>query len=77
MPEAIAVLLTQLNDAQREALVQRLTDSGATFNKGAFNKGLSAKGLGNQGLNSTGASGTPSACHFLQSPRRLRHRLHH
>lgn len=64
VPEAIAVLLTQLNDAQREALVQRLTDSGATFNKGAFNKGLSAKGLGNQGLNSTGASGTPSALSF-------------
>ena len=64
MPEAIAILLTQLNDAQREALVQRLIDSGATFNKGAFNKGLSAKGLGNQGLNSTGASGTPSALPF-------------
>ncbi|PKH69474.1 DNA repair protein [Psychrobacter sp. 4Dc] len=59
VPEAIAVLLTQLNDAQREALVQRLIDSGATFNKGAFNKGLSAKGLGNQG-----ASGTPSALSF-------------
>ena len=43
VPEAIAVLLTQLNDAQREALVQRLIDSGTTFNKGAFNKGLSAE----------------------------------
>ncbi|WP_296211119.1 DNA repair ATPase [Psychrobacter sp. UBA3480] len=64
VPEAIAVLLTQLNDAQREALVQRLIDSGASFDKGAFNKGLSAKGLGNQGLNSTGASGTPSALSF-------------
>ncbi|MBH0007429.1 DNA repair ATPase [Psychrobacter sp. SWN149] len=59
VPEAIAVLLTQLNDAQREALVQRLIDSGATFNKGAFNKGLSAKGVGNQG-----ASTTPSALSF-------------
>ncbi|MDN3442141.1 DNA repair ATPase [Psychrobacter sp. APC 3279] len=54
VPEAIAVLLTQLNDAQREALVQRLIDSGATFNKG-----LSAKGVGNQG-----ASTTPSALSF-------------
>ncbi|WP_413190025.1 DNA repair ATPase [Psychrobacter sp. AT9] len=64
VPEAIAVLLTQLNDAQREALVQRLIDSGASFDKGAFNKGLSAKGLGNQGLNSTGANATPSALSF-------------
>jgi len=39
MPEAIAVLLTQLNDAQREALVQRLIDSGARFDKGGANKG--------------------------------------
>ncbi|MFK3990717.1 DNA repair ATPase [Psychrobacter sp. NPDC064578] len=69
VPEAIAVLLTQLNDAQREALVQRLIDSGATFNKGAFNKGLGAKGLGNQGLGSNGldnqgTSGKPSALSF-------------
>ncbi|GAF59774.1 hypothetical protein JCM18902_2654 [Psychrobacter sp. JCM 18902] len=76
VPEAIAVLLTQLNDAQREALVQRLIDSGASFNKGAFNKGLSAKGLGNQGLNSTGASARHLPYHFPQLPRRLRHRLH-
>ena len=33
VPEAIAVLLTQLNDAQREALVQRLIDSSASFDK--------------------------------------------
>lgn len=39
VPEAIAVLLTQLNDAQREALVQRLIDSGASFDKGGANKG--------------------------------------
>ncbi len=53
VPEAIAVLLTQLNDAQREALVQRLIDSGASFDKGALNKGS------NQGI-----GGTPSALSF-------------
>ena len=31
VPEAIAVLLTQWNDAQRESLIQRLIDSGASF----------------------------------------------
>ncbi|WP_201566296.1 DNA repair ATPase [Psychrobacter immobilis] len=35
VPEAIAVLLTQLNDTQREALVQRLIDSGISFDKSA------------------------------------------
>ncbi|WP_367111881.1 DNA repair ATPase [uncultured Psychrobacter sp.] len=35
VPEAIAVLLTQLNDGQREALVQRLIDSGISFDKSA------------------------------------------
>ena len=35
VPEAIAVLLTQLNDAQREALVQRLINSGIAFDKQA------------------------------------------
>ncbi|MDN3399200.1 DNA repair ATPase [Psychrobacter sp. APC 3426] len=35
VPEAIAVLLTQLNDAQREALVQRLIDSGISFDNSA------------------------------------------
>ncbi|WP_045456099.1 ATP-binding protein, partial [Psychrobacter sp. JCM 18903] len=69
VPEAIAVLLTQLNDAQREALVQRLIYSGASFDKrmgvkGSGNKGLNAKGLGNQGLGSTGTSATPSALSF-------------
>ncbi|MGP9492014.1 DNA repair ATPase [Psychrobacter sp. AOP7-B1-24] len=59
VPEAIAVLLTQLNDAQREALVQRLIDSGASFGKGAFNKGQGSKKIDNQG-----ASGTPSALSF-------------
>ena len=39
VPEAIAVLLTQLNDAQREALVQRLIDSGASFDKSGASKG--------------------------------------
>ncbi|MGM8900091.1 DNA repair ATPase, partial [Psychrobacter sp. 1Y4] len=39
VPEAIAVLLTQLNDTQREALVQRLIDSGASFDKGGAHKG--------------------------------------
>lgn len=33
MPEAIAILLTQLSDTQREALVQRLMDSGVSFDK--------------------------------------------
>ncbi|MGO2300576.1 DNA repair ATPase [Psychrobacter sp. AOP7-D1-15] len=59
VPEAIAVLLTQLNDAQREALVQRLIESGASFDKGAFNKGQGSKKIDNQG-----ASGTPSALSF-------------
>lgn len=35
VPEAIAILLTQLNDSQREALIQRLVDAGASFNKAA------------------------------------------
>ncbi|WP_201573975.1 DNA repair ATPase [Psychrobacter sp. H8-1] len=35
VPEAIAVLLTQLDDGQREALVQRLIDSGVSFDKSA------------------------------------------
>lgn len=59
VPEAIAVLLTQLNDAQREALVQRLIDSGASFDKGAFNKGQGSKKIDNQGT-----SGTSSALSF-------------
>ncbi|WP_201629482.1 DNA repair ATPase [Psychrobacter maritimus] len=59
VPEAIAVLLTQLNDAQREALVQRLIDSGASFDKGAFNKGQGSKKMDNQGANAT-----PSALSF-------------
>ncbi|MGP5686278.1 DNA repair ATPase [Psychrobacter glacincola] len=54
VPEAIAVLLTQLNDAQREALVQRLIDSGASFDKG----------LGSKKIDNQGASGTPSALSF-------------
>lgn len=33
VPEAIAILLTQLNDAQRDALVQRLIDAGANLEK--------------------------------------------
>ncbi|WP_440464846.1 DNA repair ATPase [Psychrobacter sp. ASPA161_6] len=64
VPEAIAVLLTQLNDAQREALVQRLIDSGATFDKGLGVKGLGNKNLSNQGLSNQGASATPSALSF-------------
>ncbi|WP_296175328.1 DNA repair ATPase [Psychrobacter sp. UBA2769] len=59
VPEAIAVLLTQLNDAQREALVQRLIDSGASFDKRAFNKGQGSKKIDNQGT-----SGTSSALSF-------------
>lgn len=35
VPEAIAILLTQLNDAQRDDLMQRLTEAGASFNKAA------------------------------------------
>ena len=54
VPEAIAVLLTQLNDAQREALVQRLIDSGASFDKR----------MGVKGSGSTSASTTPSALSF-------------
>ncbi|MBO1531855.1 DNA repair ATPase [Psychrobacter sp. F1192] len=42
VPEAVAILLTKLNDAQREALVQRLIDSGASFAKGAMNKSASS-----------------------------------
>ena len=64
VPEAIAVLLTQLNDAQREALVQRLIDSGASFDKGLGNKGLGNQGLGSNGLGNQGTSGTPSALSF-------------
>ncbi|MGP9557892.1 DNA repair ATPase [Psychrobacter sp. AOP7-A1-24] len=59
VPEAIAVLLTQLNDAQREALVQRLIDSGVSFDKGAFNKRQGSKKIDNQGVNAT-----PSALSF-------------
>ncbi|WP_198330353.1 DNA repair ATPase [Psychrobacter cibarius] len=59
VPEAIAVLLTQLNDAQREALVQRLIDSDASFDKRAFNKGQGSKKIDNQGT-----SGTSSALSF-------------
>ncbi|WLG14269.1 DNA repair ATPase [Psychrobacter cibarius] len=54
VPEAIAVLLTQLNDAQREALVQRLIDSGASFDKG----------LGSKKMDNQGANATPSALSF-------------
>ncbi|MGP4713791.1 MULTISPECIES: DNA repair ATPase [unclassified Psychrobacter] len=42
VPEAIAILLTQLTDSQREALVQRLIDSGVSLNKGAGNKGATS-----------------------------------
>lgn len=59
VPEAIAILLTQLNDAQREALVQRLIDSGASFDKGLGNKGQGSKKIDNQGVNAT-----PSALSF-------------
>ncbi|MGP9689578.1 DNA repair ATPase [Psychrobacter sp. AOP22-C1-C5] len=38
VPEAIAILLTQLNDAQRDALVQRLIDAGANLEKGGAKK---------------------------------------
>ena len=34
VPEAVAILLTQFNDTQRDALMQRLIDAGASFNKG-------------------------------------------
>ncbi|MGP4952175.1 AAA family ATPase, partial [Psychrobacter sp. T6-1] len=36
------ILLTQLTDSQREALVQRLIDSGVSLNKGAGNKGATS-----------------------------------
>ncbi|MGP5121106.1 DNA repair ATPase [Psychrobacter alimentarius] len=38
VPEAITILLTQLNDAQRDALVQRLIDAGANIEKGGTKK---------------------------------------
>ena len=38
VPEAIAILLTQLNDTQRDALVQRLIDAGANLEKGGVKK---------------------------------------
>lgn len=38
VPEAITILLTQLNDAQRDALVQRLIDTGANLEKGGAKK---------------------------------------
>ena len=42
VPEAIAILLTQLNDAQREALVQRLIDTGQRLNKAASHQSETA-----------------------------------
>ncbi len=55
VPEAIAVLLTQLTDAQREALVQRLIDSGASFDKSAV------EGLAKPALTSLTSLTSPSA----------------
>ncbi len=51
VPEAIAILLTQLSDTQREALVQRLMDSGVSFDKNS----------------SKGSDGTPSTLSFSSS----------
>lgn len=51
VPEAIAILLTQLSDTQREALVQRLIDSGVSFDKGS----------------SKGTTGAPSTLSFSSS----------
>lgn len=48
VPEAIAVLLTQLNDGQREDLVQHLIESGVSFdsiNKGATSTSFSVPSL--------------------------------
>lgn len=48
VPEAIAVLLTQLNDGQREDLVQHLIESGVSFDsidKGATSTSFSAPSL--------------------------------
>ena len=45
VPEAIAVLLTQFNDCQREVLVQRLIDSGASFAKGSSNSAKASSSL--------------------------------
>ena len=52
VPEAIAILLTQLSDTQREALVQRLMDSGVSFDKSS----------------SKGTTGVPSNLSFSSSP---------
>ncbi|MGP5437375.1 DNA repair ATPase [Psychrobacter alimentarius] len=52
VPEAIAILLTQLSDTQREALVQRLMDSGVSFDKSS----------------SKGKTGAPSNLSFSSSP---------
>ena len=48
VPEAIAILLTQFNDTQREELVQRLIESGASFDsidKGTTSTSFSAPSL--------------------------------
>lgn len=52
VPEAIAILLTQLSDTQREVLVQRLMDSGVSFDKSS----------------SKGTTGVPSTLSFSSSP---------
>ena len=52
VPEAIAILLTQLSDTQREALVKRLMDSGVSFDKSS----------------SKGTTGAPSNLSFSSSP---------
>ncbi|MER2165086.1 MAG: DNA repair protein, partial [Psychrobacter alimentarius] len=52
VPEAIAILLTQLSDTQREASVQRLMDSGVSFDKSS----------------SKGTTSVPSNLSFSSSP---------
>ena len=50
VPEAIAVLLTQLNDGQKENLVQRLIESGVTFDN--MNKATTSTSFASTSLTS-------------------------
>lgn len=68
MPEAIAMLLTQLNDAQRESLVQRLIDSGASINKNASNTGAGHKETGSIGATSALSLSAASSLTSINNP---------
>ncbi|MGO3177406.1 DNA repair ATPase [Psychrobacter sp.] len=68
VPEAIAMLLTQLNDAQRESLVQRLIDSGASINKNASNTGAGHKETGSIGATSALSLSAASSLTSINNP---------